>query len=194
MANKQTVALTVEQYYKIITAIQNGFVAEDGRRVRPNDRIATILVLEANIFMRISDILQMRLSSIVKDGDRYRLDIIEKKTKKKRQFTIPTEIYTFIQEYAIDRGLKKDDLLFDITARQVQKHIQLVVNYLGIEGAISTHSFRKMGATEVYKHEKDIFIIKELLQHSSIQTSEKYINIRREAVERAIANHIKLPK
>ncbi len=136
----------------------------------------------------------MRLSSIVKDGDRYRLDIIEKKTKKKRQFTIPAEIYTFIQEYAINRGLKKDDLLFDITARQVQKHIQLVVNYLGIEGDISTHSFRKMGATEVYKHEKDIFIIKELLQHSSIQTSEKYINIRREAVERAIANHIKLPK
>jgi integrase len=154
----------------------------------------TVLVLEANIFMRISDILQMRLSSIIRDGDRYRLDIIEKKTKKKRQFTIPAEIYTFIQEYAINRGLKKEDLLFDITARQVQKHIQLVVNYLGIEGAISTHSFRKMGATEVYKHEKDIFIIKELLQHSSIQTSEKYINIRREAVERAIANHIKLPK
>ena len=192
MANKQTVALTVEQYYKIITAIQNGFVAEDGRRVRPNDRIATILVLEANIFMRISDILQMRLSSIIRDGDRYRLDIIEKKTKKKRQFTIPAEIYTFIQEYAINRGLKKDDLLFDITARQVQKHIQLVVNYLGIEGDISTHSFRKMGATEVYKHEKDIFIIKELLQHSSIQTSEKYINIRREAVDRAIAIHILL--
>lgn len=194
MANKQTVALTVEQYYKIITAIQNGFVTKDGRRVRPNDRIATILVLEANIFMRISDILQMRLSSIIRDGDRYRLDIIEKKTKKKRQFTIPAEIYTFIQEYAINRGLKKDDLLFDITARQVQKHIQLVVDHLGIEGPISTHSFRKMGASEVYKQEKDIFIIKELLQHSSIQTSEKYINIRREAVERAIANHIKLPK
>lgn len=194
MANKQTVALTEEQYYEIIATIQNGFVTKGGRRVKPNDRIATILVLEANLFMRVSDILQMRLSSIVKDGERYRLDIIEKKTKKQRSFTVPAKIYTYIQEFAISRGLKKDDLLFDITARQVQKHIQLVVDYLGMEGAISTHSFRKMAATEVYNQEKDIFIVKELLQHGSVQTSERYINTRREAIERAIANHIKLPK
>lgn len=193
MANKQTVALTEAQYFNIIKTIQQGFTTKDGRRVKGNDRIATILVLEANILARISDILQMKLSSIIKDGDRYRLDIIEKKTKKKRQFTVPMEIYTYIQEYTINRGLKKDDLLFDISARQVQKHIQLVVEYLGIEEPISTHSFRKFGATELYNQEKDIYIVKELLQHSSIQTSQRYINISREAVERALAKHIKIP-
>lgn len=192
MANKQTRALSEEQYFKIIRAIQQGFVTKDGKRVRPNDRIATILVLEANILARLSDILQLRLSSIVRDGDRYRLDIVEKKTKKKRQFTVPVEIYTYIQEYAINKGIKKDELLFKISARQVQKHIQLVSEYLGIE-CISSHSFRKYGATSIYNQEKDIFLVKELLQHHSVQTTQKYINLSRDAVEKALQKHIKLP-
>lgn len=192
MANKQTRALTEEQYYLIIKTIQEGFTTKTGKVVKSNLRIATILVLEANIFARISDILQLKLSSIVKDGDRYRLDIIEKKTKKKRQFTVQPEIYAFIMEYAIANGIKKDELLFNISARQVQKHIQLVADYLGIE-CISTHSFRKFAATSIYCKNKDIFLVKELLQHSSVNTTQKYINLSREAVEIALKEHIKIP-
>lgn len=76
--NKKTVALDEEQYKKIIETINSGFVCEDGHKVKPNNRIATALVLEANLGIRISDILQLRLSSIVKDGGRYRLSIVEK--------------------------------------------------------------------------------------------------------------------
>lgn len=50
---------------------------------KPNERIATCLVLEANLGLRISDILNLKMSDIIKDGDRYRLDITEKKTSKK---------------------------------------------------------------------------------------------------------------
>ena len=82
--NKKTRSLTEEQYVKIIETIQSGFVSRDEHAIKPNKRIATILVLEANLGLRISDILKLTLSSIVKDGSRYRLDIVEKKTKKKR--------------------------------------------------------------------------------------------------------------
>ena len=85
--NKKTVALTEEQYKELITTIQAGAGV-----IRPNYRIATALVLEANLGLRISDIVALHLSDIVRDGNRYRLDITEQKTGKKRVFTVPVAI------------------------------------------------------------------------------------------------------
>ena len=59
--NKKTVALTEEQYKTIIEIIRSGFICADGHDVKPNNRIATALVLEANLGLRISDVLQLRL-------------------------------------------------------------------------------------------------------------------------------------
>ncbi len=103
--NKKTIALTEEQYKEIISTMRNGFVCTDGRIVKPNNRIATALSLEANLGLRISDILQLRLSAIIRDGDRYRLNIIEQKTKKKREVTVPTDIYIYIQNYALENNI-----------------------------------------------------------------------------------------
>ena len=82
--NKKTVALTEEQYRKIITTMKEGSSC-----FRANRRIAMALSIEANFGLRICDILQLRLCDIVKDGERYRLDIVEQKTGKKREFTVP---------------------------------------------------------------------------------------------------------
>ena len=83
--NKKTVALSEQQYERIIKTILSGFTCADGHIVKGNQRIATALVLEANLGIRISDILKLTLNSIIHDGNRYRLDIVEKKTKKKRE-------------------------------------------------------------------------------------------------------------
>ena len=77
--NKKTVALTTAQYKEIIQTMKQGFSG-----CRPNERIATALMVEANLGIRISDILKLRLSDIVRDGDRYRLSITEQKTGKSR--------------------------------------------------------------------------------------------------------------
>mgnify|MGYP000769502621 FL=1 len=88
--NIKTVALTKEQYQTIIQTMKQGFTG-----CRPNERIATVLTLEANLGLRISDIIHLRLADIVKDGDRYRLSIVEQKTKKARNFTVPRAYETF---------------------------------------------------------------------------------------------------
>ena len=85
--NKKTSVLTEEQYRTIIETIRSGFICADGHIAKPNKRIAAALSLEANLGLRISDILQLRLSSIIHDGNRYRLDITEKKTRKKKAET-----------------------------------------------------------------------------------------------------------
>lgn len=66
---------------RCIELLRNGFMLEDVF-VKPNERIATIEVLQATLGLRLGDILKLKLSSFIRDGDRWRLDIREEKTKK----------------------------------------------------------------------------------------------------------------
>ena len=187
MGEYKTRAVTKEQYKEIVTLIRKGFL-----NTRPNNQVATALVLEANLGIRISDILKLKLNSIIKDGTRYRLDIIEQKTDKKRTFTVPIEIYTYIQQYCIDNSIKSNDKIFTITPRQIQSILKKAVEYLGYN-EISTHSFRKFYATEIYTNNgHDIALVKELLQHASIKTTQEYIGIGTEQLEKAIQNNLNL--
>ena len=106
MANKKSLALTKEQYENLIGSMRKG-----GNTFRANDRIATALVLEANLGLRIGDILKLRLQDIVLDGGRYRLDITEEKTQKKRIFTVPQPIYQYLRVYCIDHDIKTDQTI-----------------------------------------------------------------------------------
>lgn len=183
--NKRTVALSAEQYKEIIQTMKQGFSG-----CRPNERIAAALMLEANLGLRISDIVQLRLSDIVKDGERYRLSIIEQKTGKARVFTVPLALYQFIRLYCMDNNISADAQIFPLTTRQIQKHLQIVCDYLGYTG-ISTHSFRKFYATEIYtKNGYNIVLVQKLLQHSSAAVTQAYIGIQQRELEQAIENHL----
>ena len=185
--NKKTKALTTEQYTEIIKTMKEGSSA-----FRPNERIATALVLEGNLGLRISDILKLRPSDIVRDGDRYRLEITEQKTGKRRVFTVPLVIEQYIENYCLRNGIGRNNLIFPITERAVQKQLYLVCDYLGYQG-ISTHSFRKWYATEIYKaNGYDIALVQRLLQHSSAAVTQRYIGIEPQRIEAAIQNHAQL--
>lgn len=185
--NKKTIALTQEQYKEIIKTIRQGFLTS-----RPNERIAMTLILEANLGIRISDIIQLTLNDIVKDGERWRLDIIEQKTGKKRVFTVPNELYNYIKQYCIDNNIRSNELIFPIKKRVIQKHLKLVCDYLGYEG-ISTHSFRKFFATNIYiNNDYNIVLVQQLLQHSSPTTTQKYIGISTKQLENALQNNLNL--
>ena len=185
--NKKTKALTTEQYKEIIQTMKEG-----GCGFRGNERIATALVLEGNLGLRISDILNLRPCDILLDGDRYRLEIVEQKTSKKRVFTVPLVIKQYIDNYCLRNGIKDTEKIFPITERAVQKQLKLVCDYLELDG-ISTHSFRKWYATEIYKNnDYDIVLVQRLLQHSSSATTQKYIGLEPLKIEEAIRNHANL--
>jgi integrase len=187
MANKRTKALTEEQYRDIIDTMREGFSG-----CRPNNRIATALVLEANLGIRISDILNLKLKDIVKDGNRYRLDIVEIKTKKKRIFTVPLDIYSYIQSYCIENDIRPDERIFPITERAIQKQLKIVTDWLGYDD-ISTHSFRKFFATEIYKNnDYNIILVQKLLQHSTPAVTQKYIGLSSKEIETALEKHTQL--
>ena len=178
--NKATKALTSEQYIEIIQTMKEGFCG-----CRPNERVATALVLEGNLGLRISDILRLRLCDIVLDGDRYRLEIVEQKTGKRRVFTVPLVIRQYIENYCLRHGIAANDRIFPITERAIQKQ-------LAYEG-IGTHSFRKWYATEIYKNNGyDIALVQRLLQHSSAAVTQRYIGIEPQRIEKAIEGHATL--
>lgn len=182
-----TVALTQEQYKNIIKTMLNGFSG-----FRPNKQIATALQLEANLGMRISDILNLRLNQIIQDGERYRLNVIEQKTGKKRTFTVPPQIYQFIYIYCLENKIAPNELIFKVKKRNVQQQLKKVVDFLGYEN-ISTHSFRKFFATNLYyDNNNDILLVQEVLQHASSKTTQRYIKISRTAVEIALEKNINL--
>ena len=185
--NKKTKALTTEQYKEIIQTMKEGFCG-----CRPNERIATALVLEGNLGLRISDIVKLRLCDIVLDSDRYRLEIVEQKTGKSRVFTVPLVIQQYIENYCLRNGIHRDELMFPITERAIQKQLKIVCDYLEFEG-ISTHSFRKWYATEIYKNNGyDIALVQRLLQHSSAAVTQRYIGMEPQRIEAAIQNHAQL--
>lgn len=181
MPGKTTVACSQEQYETLITTIFTGI----GDAVLPNPRIATALMLEANTGLRIGDILSLRLCDIIKEGNRYHFNITEQKTGKKRNFTVPISVYSYLSEYCKKYEIMEDKIIFPITERAVQKHLAKVCDYLG-DGYehIGTHSFRKMFASTAYENSgKDIELVSRLLQHSSVAITRRYIGISDEKTE-----------
>ena len=90
------------------------------------------------------------------------------------------------------RKSRKSRCIFPISERGVQKQLAIVCDYLGFEG-ISTHSFRKWYATEIYKNNGfDIALVQRLLQHSSAAVTQRYIGIEPQRIEKAIEGHAKL--
>ena len=193
MANKRTRAVSEEEFFLLLDTINNGFITKDGKRVHGNPQISMILTLQGNLGLRISDCINLKLSDIVKDAGRYRLNIVEKKTGKKREFTIPEEVYNYILRYMLEMSIKPNQKLFNIGIRAVQKHLKITADYLGLEG-IGTHSLRKFFCTQVYiNNQYNIELCRVLMQHSSSIVTQRYIGLQPQLVEQALQNHVKLP-
>lgn len=186
MANKKTRAVTLEEYKELISTIENGFLSYE-----PNPRVAMALRLEANLGIRIEDILSLRPVDIVWDYDRYRLDITEKKTGKKRTFVVAKKIVDYIKKYCAIHCIPKDMPIIPISERMVQRQLALAADYLGYEN-IGTHSFRKFFATALYRDTLDPVLVQNILQHASVETTRRYIGIENRQIEEALERHIVL--
>ena len=189
--NKRCVALSDEQYRESIRLLREGFVLE-GKIIKPNPRIATVAVLQASLGLRLGDVLQLNMGSFIKESGRWKLNIKEQKTGKVRDFTVPVEIYSFIQDYAINMGISNTAKLFDISERQVERHLNKVFSKMELPlRSFGSHSYRKYFATRVYlDNEMNIMIVKTLLQHSSVAVTQRYIGLSQKTVEDALAKTV----
>ena len=183
MFNFTTRPLQNDEYRQIIEHLNNGFVTASGQLFKPNKQISIILQLQASLGLRIGDVLELRVDSI-RNG---KLETIEEKTGRIQSREINPAVVGFVKDYAIEKALSPTDRLFEISVRAVQKQLKIVVDHLGLYN-IGTHSFRKMFATTVYNDNgKDIKLVQEILNHTSVTTTERYIRANQFQIDRASA-------
>ncbi|WP_411680981.1 tyrosine-type recombinase/integrase [Clostridium thailandense] len=189
----KTRVIDIDTYKLILTTIGSGFIYKvngTDKKFRPNQRVKLALMLEGNLGIRIGDILNLTLKSFRNNGNGVILDIVEAKTEKNRAFTVPMEIYNVIKIYALENGLSDTDNLFPLTERAVQKQLKIVCQYLGLDN-VSTHSFRKFYANEIFNNNhQNIELVRTLLQHSTIAITQKYLGVSSKEIEDAISNHV----
>ena len=184
-------AIEESEYRKIILLLRTGY-EYDGVKHRPNDQIATILVLQANLGCRIGDIMALTTNSIIKDGNIHRLNIVEQKTGKSRTFIVPQPIVDFIEDYKRHTVIGEDGKLFDIKSPAVWKQLRAVTGYIGLDN-VSCHSFRKKFACDLYERTgHDIMAVCQALQHSSTTTSQSYIKRTDAQMERALLANVSI--
>lgn len=179
--------LEMEEYKKIMELLNNGFTyLENGKEriMNPNPQTAMALMLEANLGLRISDVLRLKVGSFKRD----KLEIREKKTGKLQYRSIDPNISYMINEYALNKGLRVDDSLISISDYTIRHYLRLICRHLNLEN-ISTHSFRKMYATMQYeRNNNNLELVKELLNHSSIATTQRYIRVSQKEINKASGN------
>lgn len=183
-----TRAISDSEFKEIITNIRNGYTDNDGIPHKPNNQIADILVLEANLGCRIGDIVNLKHSDFVCDNGIWKINIVEEKTDKKRVFIVPKKVKKFIDKM----NYGKDGRIFKVSEQAVWKQLRAVTSTLGLEN-VSSHSFRKKSAQDLYdKSGHDIEVVCTYLQHSNPVTSRRYIRRSDSKVEKAINDIVNL--
>ena len=192
MANRKTSCINNKQFEEIIKIIYNG--TEDGK-IRANEEIALILTITGNCGLRIGDCTKLKLESFIKEGEEYRYNIVEEKTGKKRTNIIPKELYEMIKEYAERKGKKKNEIIFNHTIRAIQYKLKNIAKYLGEDYKdISTHSFRKCAGMRIYRLSgNDIELTRKFLNHSSVQTTQRYLGVNDDEINKILANNYEIP-
>lgn len=91
-------------------------------------------------------------------------------------------IYSIMKKYKADES----DFIFITTndlnekktfIRKVQRHIKKVAR-----DGVSTHSFRKAFAIDIYKKSKDILEVQTILNHRSVETTMRYLQVNKEKI------------
>lgn len=175
--------LEYDEYMTIITLCQKGFTYKDEYGVehifRPNKQLAITFILQANLGLRISDVLKLKPSTFKND----KLEVIEKKTGKLQYRTINRNLKELIYEYALENNIKSNDYLIQVKVRAIQKQLAIIANYLNLTN-ISSHSFRKLFGVTVYnKTNGNIELLKELFNHSNISTTQRYIKVSQKQID-----------
>lgn len=175
--------LESDEYIKIINLCKTGFTYFDEGGTphvfRPNKQLGMTFILQANLGLRISDVMKLKPVTFKND----KLEIIEKKTGKLQYRTINKNLKELIYEYAMENNIKSNDYLIKVSIRAIQKQLDIIVKYLGLSN-ISSHSFRKLFGVTVYnKTNGNIELLKELFNHSNIATTQRYIKVSQKEID-----------
>ena len=158
-----------------------------------------IITLFLNCGMRLSELVGINLTDIDKELKSLR---VIGKGNKERVIYLNRACRTAVMDYIIERqGQDTQDVrttalfLSSRKTRISQKTVQwMVYKYLDVAGlsgrGLSVHKLRHTAATLMYQSgEVDVRVLKDILGHAKLNTTQIYTHVSDENMERAVANN-----
>lgn len=155
----------------------------------PNDVYKVILYTMYSSGLRVGEVVAIRVKDI--DSKRMQIYIPESKNGSARYAILSERSLKMLRYHVLKQKRKygytflPDDYLFSsnknesghITKKTIKNNITKVVNKYCSEKKITSHTLRHSFATHMLEAGADIFQIKELLGHRSIQSTNVYLHI-----------------
>jgi integrase len=132
--------------------------------------------------LRISDILKLKVRDV---KDKEFIYMREKKTDKEKRFPLNDELQPILKEYI--KSKEDFEYLFKsrkgsnkpISREHIYRVLKAAAENFGIEN-IGTHTLRKTFGYFLYQQTKDVVAIKEILNHSDISITLRYIGVNQD--------------
>lgn len=185
--------LTVEESLRLLESVR------DDSESKTRERDYAIVTLFLNCGMRLSELTGIDMSDLSKDLQTVR---VVGKGNKERWLYLNDACREALQAYIKERTLllprlkDKTPLFISSQMRRIsQKTVQWIVyKYLDRAGLahknFSTHKLRHTAATLLYQSgEVDVLVLKDILGHEQLNTTQIYTHIRDEEQRAAMAHH-----
>ena len=154
-----------------------------------NERDYVVWILGINTGLRVSDIVGLDVSDVV---DKTHINIIEKKTQKRKSIYINDKLKKVLKDYTKGRNI--DEPLFlgkqgrRLNCRQVHRFLVDVCNKLGIKSKVSTHTMRRTFGYHHYQKFKDAIVLQKIFNHSSQRITLMYIGVEQDEIDKSYRN------
>ncbi|MBE9882410.1 tyrosine-type recombinase/integrase [Enterococcus faecium] len=165
------------------------FANELRKNEKNGQRDFLIFKMGINTGLRISDILNLKVSDV---KNKIETEIIEIKTNKVRNLNLK-KLTNDIISYLADIHDGTSEWLFysprnhsrKLSSHQYYKILQKAATSLGID-YVGTHTLRKTFAYHYYLRNKDLTMLMKILNHSSQSVTLRYIGIEQEEINASL--------
>lgn len=177
--------LTLEEAQTLLSVIDGPF----------KERDYCMITLFLNCGMRLAELVSIDYNDVRADGTL----VITGKGNKERTVYLNNACLNAINEYmkvrprdgVKDRAMFLSNRLKRISPRMVEIIVQNYLEKAGLGNrGLSVHKLRHTAATLMYQHGNvDVLLIKEILGHENLGTTEIYTHIAQDATKRAIESN-----
>lgn len=157
----------------------------------PSLKYKTLFMIGIKTGFRISELLSITKASVMQHGVMSNHITVQRRSMKGKKHgrSVPMhpEVRTILEQYINQSNFNDQDLLFDMSRQAVDEVLKRVKSKLKLQGKVAAHSFRKIFATKVYDAlGHDLVKTQKAMDHSSINSTVKYLSFRQEEIDAAI--------
>ncbi len=165
-----------EKLPTVLTEVEAKALLEMATKTRnpQRDRLIVELLLKAGL--RLSELLNLKVSDIEEDHGVTFLKVKQGKGKKDRRIPIvDKQVLKNLRLYT--KKIDGDNLLFAISSRRVQYLIKEIAKKSGITKDVHPHTLRHTSATLYLKKGVNIESLRKTLGHSNLSTTQRYLQL-----------------